>query len=47
MLLTGMDAGVSFSTMHDPQSNVTSTVISNTSDGAPPVASYLHERLSF
>ena len=30
VLLTGMDAGVSFSSMHEPQSNVTRTVISNT-----------------
>jgi CubicO group peptidase (beta-lactamase class C family) len=47
VLLTGMDAGVSFSSTHDPQSSLTSTVISNTFHGAPPVASHLHERLSF
>jgi len=46
ILLTGMDAGVSFSSTHDPQANLTSTVISNTFHGAPPVASYLHGRLS-
>jgi CubicO group peptidase (beta-lactamase class C family) len=47
VLLTGMDAGVSFSSRHDPQSSVTRTVISNTSRGAGPVASYLDDRLLF
>ena len=47
VLLTGMDAGVSFSSTHDPQSNLTSTVISNTSHGTWPVSSYLDDRLVF
>ena len=47
VLLTGMDAGVSFSSMHEPQSNVTRTVISNTSRGTRPVSSYLDDRLVF
>ena len=47
VLLTGMDAGVSFSSMHEPQSNVTRTVISNTSHGTWPVSSYLDDRLLF
>ena len=47
VLLTGMDAGVSFSSMHEPQSNVTRTVISNTSHGTWPVSSYLDDRLVF
>jgi CubicO group peptidase (beta-lactamase class C family) len=41
--LVGMDAGVSFQSLHDPRSNVTATVISNTSDGAWPIARYLRE----
>jgi CubicO group peptidase (beta-lactamase class C family) len=47
VLLTGMDAGVSFSSMHDPESSVTRTVISNTSHGTWPVSSYLDDRLVF
>ena len=47
VLLTGFDAGVSFSSMHEPQSNVTRTVISNTSHGIGPVSSYLDDRLVF
>ena len=47
VLLTGSDAGVSFSSMHEPQSNVTRTVISNTSHGTWPVSSYLDDRLVF
>ena len=46
-LLTGFDAGVSFSSMHEPQSNVTRTVISNTSHGTGPVSSYLDDQLVF
>jgi hypothetical protein len=32
--------------MHEPQSNVTRTVISNTSRGTWPVSSYLDDRLA-
>jgi CubicO group peptidase (beta-lactamase class C family) len=42
--LEGMDAGVSFRSVHDPQSDVTHTVISNTTDGAWPLARFLNER---
>ena len=38
VVLEGMDAGVSFRTVHDPGSTVTHTVISNTTDGAWPLA---------
>ncbi len=44
VMLVGSDAGVSFRTVHDPRSHVTHTVISNTSDGAWPIARYLGER---
>ena len=37
-VLEGMDAGVSFRTIHDPTAHLTATVISNTSDGAWPIA---------
>jgi len=43
--LVGSDAGVSFRSLHDPRSNVTHTVISNTSDGAWPVTQRLDELL--
>ena len=46
-LLTGFDAGVRFSSMHEPQSNVTRTVISNTAHGTGPVSRYLDDRLVF
>ena len=44
VILEGYDAGVSFRSTHDPHSARTETVISNTSDGAWPVARYLEER---
>ena len=44
--LEGMDAGVSFRSVHDPESDGTYTVISNTTDGAWPIARFLDERLS-
>jgi CubicO group peptidase (beta-lactamase class C family) len=46
VMLVGSDAGVSFRTVHDPRSSVTHTVISNTTDGAWPIARYLNERLA-
>jgi CubicO group peptidase (beta-lactamase class C family) len=46
VILEGCDAGVSFRSGHDPQRNITYTVISNTSDGAWPVVRLLDERLS-
>jgi CubicO group peptidase (beta-lactamase class C family) len=41
--LEGMDAGVSFRSVHDPRTDLTWTVVSNTSDGAWPVARALAE----
>ena len=37
---------VSFRSAHDPQSNVTHTVISNSSDGAWPTTRHLDELLA-
>lgn len=45
VILEGMDAGVSFRSVHDPVSGLTHTVISNTTDGAWPIARLLAERL--
>jgi CubicO group peptidase (beta-lactamase class C family) len=45
VLLEGMDAGVSFRSVHDPRSDLTHTVLSNTTDGAWPLARLLVERL--
>ncbi len=45
VMLEGMDAGVSFRSVHDPRSDVTHTVISNTTDGAWPLTRFLAERL--
>ena len=44
VILEGSDAGVSFRSVHDPVRNITHTVISNTSDGAWPIARFLNER---
>jgi CubicO group peptidase (beta-lactamase class C family) len=41
VMLVGSDAGVSFWSGHDPGREVTATVISNTSDGAWPIARLL------
>jgi CubicO group peptidase (beta-lactamase class C family) len=46
VMLEGYDAGVSFRTAHDPRRKITYTVISNTSDGAWPIARFLAERLA-
>jgi hypothetical protein len=43
VMLEGYDAGVSFRTVHDPVRGYTHTVVSNTTDGAWPVARRLHE----
>lgn len=45
VFLEGCDAGVSCRSVHDPRAGVTHTVISNTSDGAWPIARFLAERL--
>jgi CubicO group peptidase (beta-lactamase class C family) len=44
--LEGSDAGVSFRSSHDPASTTTHTVISNTSEGAWPIARLLDERFA-
>lgn len=46
VMLTGYDAGVSFHTVHDPRSQITHTVISNTSEGAWPITRRLDEFLA-
>jgi CubicO group peptidase (beta-lactamase class C family) len=46
VMLEGSDAGVSFRSVHDPARRVTHTVISNTTDGAWPIARVLAECLS-
>jgi hypothetical protein len=43
--LEGYDAGVSFWGGHDPASETTHTVISNTTEGAWPIAQLLDEHL--
>ena len=43
--LHGYDAGVSFQTDHDPTTGLTSTVVSNTSEGAWPIVEHLDEPL--
>jgi CubicO group peptidase (beta-lactamase class C family) len=45
VILEGMDAGVSFRSTHDPASNVTFTVVSNTTVGAWPVTRYLAQKI--
>jgi CubicO group peptidase (beta-lactamase class C family) len=45
VLIEGYDAGVSFRSAHDPGSALTYTVLSNTSDGAWPVARVLSDLL--
>jgi CubicO group peptidase (beta-lactamase class C family) len=39
--LVGWDAGVSFKTVHEPESGITRTVLGNTFDGVWPVARFL------
>jgi CubicO group peptidase (beta-lactamase class C family) len=41
VILEGSDAGVSFRSVHDPGSDATQTVISNTTEGAWPIARLL------
>ncbi|HEX6664852.1 MAG TPA: serine hydrolase domain-containing protein [Gaiellaceae bacterium] len=45
VLLEGYDAGVSFCSVHDPERQITHTVMSNTSDGAWPMTRLLADRL--
>ena len=46
VMLDGFDAGVSFRSVHDPDSALTHTVISNSSDGAWPITNRLDELLA-
>jgi CubicO group peptidase (beta-lactamase class C family) len=46
VMLEGYDAGVSFRSRHDPASTTTHTVLSNTSDGAWPIARLIDDRLA-
>ena len=46
VILEGYDAGVSFRSLHDPRSGTTLTVVSNSSNGAWPVARFLQERFA-
>jgi CubicO group peptidase (beta-lactamase class C family) len=45
VILEGFDAGVSFWSVHDPRAAITCTVISNSSDGAWPLARRLNDLL--
>jgi CubicO group peptidase (beta-lactamase class C family) len=45
VILEGYDAGVSFRTVHDPDAALTYTVVSNTSEGAWPLARALREHV--
>ena len=45
VMLEGYDAGVSFRTVHDPDSDITHTVIANWSDGAWPITRALDQVL--
>jgi CubicO group peptidase (beta-lactamase class C family) len=46
VVLEGSDAGVSFRSLHDPVARVTCTVLSNSSEGAWPVAGHLEAQLT-
>lgn len=45
IILEGMDAGISFRSVHHPTPRVTHTVISNTSTGAWPITKLLEQRI--
>lgn len=46
VMLEGMDAGVSFRSVHDPAADLTWSVLANTSDGAWPLARHLKRALA-
>ena len=46
VILIGYDAGVSFRSVHDPETGTTHTVISNSSDGTWPVTALLDDLLA-
>jgi hypothetical protein len=43
--MEGFDAGISFSSTHNPRTDLTMTVMANTSSGAWPIARLLAEQL--
>jgi CubicO group peptidase (beta-lactamase class C family) len=43
VVLEGMDAGISFRSMHDPSTRLTHTVLSNDSEGAWPIGQHLQK----
>ena len=43
--LEGYDAGASFRSVHDPENNLTSTVISNTTEGTWPITTLVEDTL--
>ena len=45
VMLVGQDAGVSFGSQHQPESGLTTTVLSNTTEGASPIMQLVAERL--
>jgi hypothetical protein len=45
VMLEGYDAGVSFRTVYDPDSETTHTVIANWSNGAWPITRSLDQQL--
>ena len=44
VILLGYDAGVTFSSLHNPHEDITATVISNGADGAWPVGGFFQRR---
>jgi len=46
-MLEGLDAGVSCRSVYDPNTCTTSTVLSNTTEGAWPMTRLLDEHLGF
>jgi CubicO group peptidase (beta-lactamase class C family) len=46
VMLEGLDAGVSFRSVHDPDAQLTYSVLSNTTEGAWPIARHLDEHLA-
>ena len=47
VMLEGLDAGVSCRSVYDPNTCTTSTVLSNTTEGAWPMTRLLDEHLGF
>ena len=45
-MLVGQDTGASFGSQHSPETSLTTTVLSNTTDGASPLLQLLAQRFS-